>query len=148
MLKILNHNWSTQKKKSLNKGVTSYAPKDRTFLKTISLDTRVAIAGATQVCGYQELWKERFYGNNLDVDDNFLKHMVIMDMVKNNKNRRATMKEGKARRSRKRNKKIQKTQTLDKEAQKAGKHLMSGIVMNKAKKDSERTYEKCKQKPT
>ena len=58
------------------------------------------------------------------------------------------MKEGKARRSRKRNKKIQKTQTLDKEAQKAGKHLMSGIVMNKAKKDSERTYDICKQEPT
>ena len=101
MLKMLNHNCSTQKNKSLNKGVTSYAPKDRTFSKTISLDARIAITGATQVCGYQELWKEIFHGNNFDVDDNFLKHLEITNIVKNNKNRRAAMKEGKARRSRK-----------------------------------------------
>ena len=82
MLKMLNHNWSTQKNKSLNKGVTSYAPKDRQFLKTISLDTRVAITGATQVCGYQELWKEIFHGNNIDVDDNFFKHLDVTNIVK------------------------------------------------------------------
>ena len=58
MLKMLHHTWSTQKNKSLNKSVTCYAPKDRTYSKTNSLDTRVAIAGAIQVVGYYALWKK------------------------------------------------------------------------------------------
>ena len=58
MLRMLHHSWSTQKNESLNKSVSSYAPKDRTYSRTNSLDTRIAIAGAIKIVGYYQLWKK------------------------------------------------------------------------------------------
>ena len=85
MLKMLHHTWSTQKNESLNKSVTCYAPKDRTYSKTNSLDTRVAVAGAIQEVGYYSLWKQIFDFHCVRMDDSFKKYLKIMDLIKKNK---------------------------------------------------------------
>ena len=55
MLRMLHHSWSTQKNESLNKNVSSYAPKDRIYPRTNSLDTIITITGAIQIVGYHQL---------------------------------------------------------------------------------------------
>ena len=49
MLAQLCHPWSTQKNKAMNNSVNAYATKGKTYSLTTSLDTRVAIAAATQI---------------------------------------------------------------------------------------------------
>ena len=57
---MLHHPWSTQKNEAMNKSVSSYAPKDRTFSTTNSLLTRVSIAGAVQGANNFQVWTNIF----------------------------------------------------------------------------------------
>ena len=56
MLAMLNHPYETQQNKSMNASVAVYAPKNKTYGFTESIDARVAIAAATQNVGYHALW--------------------------------------------------------------------------------------------
>ena len=134
MLMMLHHPWSTQKNEALNKSVASYAPKDRTFSQTTSLDTRVGLAGATQVGGYLKLWKKIYESENMDVDENFSAHLRMMDTAKNNKNERAKTNKSKSRRSLGKYKKLKKAQELDRKAHKEGTEYASGVAIKKATK--------------
>ena len=50
-IRQLHHPWTTQTNEALNKSVSAYAPKDRTFPTTQSLRTRVDIAAYVQAAG-------------------------------------------------------------------------------------------------
>ena len=52
-LKMLHHSFSTKQKEAMNKSVSAFAPKGKTFSRTESLDTRVGIAAGIQVLGYE-----------------------------------------------------------------------------------------------
>ena len=53
-LSMLHHRWSAHANEELNKSVSAYAPKDRTFSSTKYLITRVPIAAGVQVTGYHD----------------------------------------------------------------------------------------------
>ena len=77
------------------------------------------------------------------MDENFKKHLKIMDLIKNKKNKRASTKEGKTRRTRKKYEKFKSVQKLDLEGQKAGLEYQAGVAVREAKKNTE---EKLKNK--
>ena len=58
MLKMLWHRYDTNVNEAMNRSVSSFAPKDRTFCRTMSLQTRVSIAAGVQILGHYRFWKE------------------------------------------------------------------------------------------
>ena len=56
-LEQLAHPFHTQCNEAMNQSVSCFAPKGKTFSKTESLDTRVAIAEGVQVLGYEFFWE-------------------------------------------------------------------------------------------
>ena len=121
-LTMLHHQWSTQTNEALNKSVSSYAPKDRTFCSTQSLATRVSIAAAVQIAGYHVFWTGVFRSLNLEVNDNLTAHLTQLDRSKEKRRIISATKEGKARRSKSRYEKLSHAHKQDMEAQKNGVH--------------------------
>ena len=70
MLVQLQHNWNTQKNEAMNTSVSFYAPKNKTYSTTQSLDTRVAIAAGVQILGYSSFGCRVFKMFELTVDEN------------------------------------------------------------------------------
>ena len=58
MLKMLWHQYDTNINEAMNRSVSSFAPKDRTFSRTMSLQTRVSIAAGVQIAGHYKFWKK------------------------------------------------------------------------------------------
>ena len=54
---------------AMNKSVSCFAPKGRTFSRTERLDTRVGIATGIEVLGYEVFWDEVFHKFDLVMDD-------------------------------------------------------------------------------
>ena len=130
---MLHHNWSTQTNEALNKSVSSYAPKDRTFCSTKSLMTRVSIAAGVQVQGYHIFWNEVFSNLNLDLNRNLSGHLEKLDKNKETRKRISATKEGKIRRSKSRYDKLSQAHRQDIDAQKNNTHYESGVAMKRAK---------------
>ena len=53
----------------MNKSVSCFAPKGKTFSRTESLDTRVGIAGGIQVLEYEMFWAKIFEGFDMIMDN-------------------------------------------------------------------------------
>ena len=68
-LKMLAHPYSTQSNEAINKSVSCFAPKAKTFLRTENLDTWLGIAAGIQVLGYEVFWDEVFHKFDLVMDD-------------------------------------------------------------------------------
>ena len=47
----MQHNWNTQKNEAMNTYVSFYAPKNKTYATTQSLDTHVEIAAGMHILG-------------------------------------------------------------------------------------------------
>jgi hypothetical protein len=60
LLKI-HHQMDSQKNEALNKSVTKYAPKDREYSKSKSLESRILIAGCTNNVGISCFYKRLFH---------------------------------------------------------------------------------------
>ena len=133
-LRQLHHPWTTQTNEALNKSVSSYAPKDRTFSTTKSLKTRVDIAASVQVSGQSVLWNRTLPRFNVKVNPTLDRHFRQMDVRKENKRRIARTNEGKIRRNKKRYEKFNNAFKLDQQAQKEGTHYQSGVATKKATK--------------
>ena len=58
MVSMLWHTHDTNLNKAMNRSVSSFAPKDRTFCKTMSLQTRVSIAAGVQILGHYHFWSK------------------------------------------------------------------------------------------
>ena len=116
----------------MNNSVASFGPKGKTYGKTESLDTRVAIAAGVQILGYELFWKQIFEELGLVFDDNLRKVLRRMQMDKDRKRKLAKTKEGKSKRSRNRTEKMWNVLTLDMQAQKAGIVYETGVALKTA----------------
>ena len=58
MLSMLWHTSDTNLNEAMNRSISSFAPKDRTFSRTMSLNTRVCIAVGVNILGHYEFWKK------------------------------------------------------------------------------------------
>ena len=134
MLKQLQHCWDTQKNEGLNTSVASYAPKHKHYSSTSSLDTRVAIAGAVQVLGYEGFWERVFDVLGLDIDDEVRDSWVVRDRIKNNKTVRERSIEGKSRRGKRKYKKLSDHQKAALESFKEELGYESGLALSAAAK--------------
>ena len=135
-LQQLAHPYSTQHNEAMNHSVAAFAPKGKTFSKTESLDTRVAIAACIQILGYTEFWRQIFCELSITFDDNLRHFLEKMDMKKQKKRQSAETKDGKTKRSRKRNEKLKDEHSKDMTAQKEGVMYESGIAMRAATKSA------------
>ena len=98
-LQMLHHPWSTQPNEALNRSVSAFAPKDRTFSKTESLRTRIDIAGAIRNVGNEEFIRRIFSKLGLNFDPNLKKFLRSIDIRRLKHKTRAATKEGKSKRS-------------------------------------------------
>ena len=128
-LLMLHHPWSTQKNEAMNKSVSSYAPKDRTFSTTKSLLTRVTIAGAVQGTNNLKVWRNVFRKIRLPLDPLLEQFFTNMDKHKAAKNKRQSTKEGKLRRSKRKRDALTTAHKDDMQSQKEGTKYESGIAM-------------------
>ena len=133
---MLAHPFSTQTNEAMNKSVSAFAPKGKTFSKTESLDARVAIAAGCQILGYEHFWEQIFEEFGIVMDPNLRSFLSSLETTKQKKKTRAQTKEGKTRRSRQRCAKlrteIQKTML----SQQDGMTYESGIAMKNAAKEA------------
>ena len=77
-LRMLAHPYTTQSNEAMNKSVSAFAPKEKTFSKTESLDTRVGIAAGIQILGYHDFWVLIFEDYGMRTDDNLRKFLKRM----------------------------------------------------------------------
>ena len=134
MLAMLNHPYDTQKNESMNASVAAYAPKNKTYGFTESIDARVAIAAATQIVGYYTLWLNIFRAFGLELDRNLKTALQRRDKRKNNVRQALNTKEGKAKRSRQRYEKFETAKTDFLNKMKTGMAYESGIALKHATK--------------
>ena len=66
----------------MNNSVNAYAGNGKTYSLTTSLDTRVAIATATQVLGYHQLWSRIYLAFGIELDGNLPTHLKSRDKAK------------------------------------------------------------------
>ena len=83
----------------MNKSVSAYAPKGKTFCTTDSLKVRVSVAGAIQVKGYEYTWDNIFTRSNLKMNQALQAVLQTMDDRKGRKREVANTKLGKRKRS-------------------------------------------------
>ena len=117
---MLHHPWNTQKYEAMNKSVSSYAPKDRTFSTTKSLLTIVPIAGTVQGFNNLRVWRNIFREIRLPLDQLLEQFFTNMDKHKAAKHKRQATKEGKLRRSSRKRDALKITHKDDMDAQKQG----------------------------
>ena len=144
MLEMLNHPYDTQKNESMNASVAAYAPKNKTYGFTDSINARVAIAAAVQIVGYVVLWTKIFQAFGLTLDHNLKTSLARRDKRKHRTRELLKTKEGKSKRSQQRYEKFDsaKHDFLDK--MKTGRAYGSGIALRHATKLAKQdvTYEK------
>ena len=59
-IKMLHHEYTTQSNEVLSKSVRAYAPENKTYSLTKSLEARLSIAAGSQIDGYHLLWKQLY----------------------------------------------------------------------------------------
>ena len=135
-LRMLAHPWSTQRNEALNNSVASYAPKNKSFCRTTSLKTRVGIASAVMVLGYEGFWTRVFEELKVDMDDNFRTTLRRRDTKKRKKSAKQRSKEGKIRRREKYLAAFTQSHKEQMHDAKTGKTYGSGIALKEAKKQA------------
>ena len=58
ILKMLWHEYDTNINEAINRSVSSFTSKDRTFSPIMSLQTRFSIAAGVQIAGHYKFWKK------------------------------------------------------------------------------------------
>ena len=144
---MLHHPWSTQKNEAMNKSVSSYAPKDRTFSTTKSLLTRVTIAGAVQGTTNLIVWRNVFRKIRLPLDPLLEQFFNNMDKHKAAKNKRQSTKEGKLRRSKRKRDALTTAHRDDMQSQKEGTKYESGIAMREKIRNAKTSMANNKRNP-
>ena len=134
MLSMLHHSYTTQINESLNKSVSSYAPKHKTYSLTKSLEARVGVAASVQIGGYEKFWHHTYKHFDLNFHNPLATALAKMDKDKSNKRKRAATKEGKRKRSASRHKKLNDAHKQDTADFKKGFSYESGVALAAAKK--------------
>ena len=76
--------------------VASFAPKSKTYSKTESLDSRVAIAAGIQILGYEIFWQEIYDEFGLEMDTNLRLFFRKLQQKKDKKPEMSGSNEGKS----------------------------------------------------
>ena len=134
MLRMLMHNFSTQKNESLNHSVATGAPKGKDYSQSPSLQTRVMLTGTAQIVGHYQLWKRLFSKFNLELDPNLIHHLKRKDIMKEKKKIEQNTKKYKAKRSSNRYAKFAEAHRSQLDEVKTGAMYESGIAVQLAKK--------------
>ena len=134
MLKMLMHNFSTQKNEALNHSVATSAPKGKDYSQSASLQTRVMLTGAAQIAGHYQLWKRLFLKFNLQLDANLIRHLKGKDETKEKKQIEQKTKEYKSRRSTNRYAKFAEAHRSQLDEVKTGAMYESGVAVRLTKK--------------
>ena len=79
ILKILNHEFDTQKNEAMNMSVAALAPKTKHYCTTTSLVIRVSIAAGVSIVGHATLWARIFKHMQLQMDENLLESLCLRD---------------------------------------------------------------------
>ena len=133
-IEMLCHPYDTQKNEAMNTSVASYAPKNKTYSLTDSLQCRVAIAAGVQILGYEKLWEKIFLALGLTFDDNLRSSLQTKDTHKVKKSQRAITKVGKIARGRARSEKFSAAKREYFEQLRTGMAYESGIALKEARK--------------
>ena len=120
----------------MNASVTAYAPKNKTYGFTESIDARLAIAAATQIVGYNALWFNIFLVFGLKLYRNLKMALLRSDIRKNKVRYVLKTKEGKAKRSHQRYEKYEKSKSDFLDKMKPGMAYESGIALKNATKQA------------
>ena len=147
-LRMLSHPYTTQKNESMNTSVASFAPKNKTYSKTESLDARVAIAAGIQILGYENFWAEIYDEFGLDMDDNLRQFFRKLQNKKDKKREVSESNEGKSRRSRRRHDKLKQELQRDMQDQKKGMQYESGVALRCAQTQSKSKLTHKNRNPT
>ena len=83
----------------MNTSVSYYAPKNKTYSKTQSLNMHVAIAAGVQILRYLGFWRRVFTAFELDMDDNLQKSLQYRNDKKGDKTIQEQSKVGKIKKS-------------------------------------------------
>ena len=84
-LRQLHHNFSTQHNEAMNNSVSAFAPKGKTYSKTESLETRVAIAACVQILGYELFWELVYKDFGVSFDGNLRNIIPHLNLPPSNK---------------------------------------------------------------
>lgn len=134
MLKMLMHNFSTQKNEALNHSVATGAPKGKDYSQSASLQTRVMLTGAAQIVGHYQLWKRLFSKFKLELDSNLIRHLKGKDGTKEKRQIEQNTKEYKSKRSTNRYAKFAEAHRSQLDEVKTGAMYESGVAVKLAKK--------------
>ena len=135
-LRMLNHPWSTQLNEAMNNSISSYAPKTKTFCRTMSLLTRVGIAAAIQALGYLKFWTLVFRELGIDMDDAFASSLKARDRKKAAKRVTQKSKKGKLVRRKDDFAKYTQSHVEQMDDAKTGKTYGAGVALATAKKQA------------
>ena len=146
-LRMIHHPHNTQSNEALNKSVSAYAPKHKTYSLTKSLEARVTIAASTQIDGYYNFWREAYDHFRLYFDDAFAANLRTLDRNKNRKRVLAASKEGKRKRLKVKHTKLTDTHKQDMEDRKRDLIYQSGVAMRDAQKVVKRSLAENERNP-
>ena len=82
MLAQCVHEYDTQKNEGMNTCVAKYAPKNKTYCKSISLETRVKVAAGIYTVGYHFFWSEVVKELQMDISPHFESYLLQRDEKK------------------------------------------------------------------
>ena len=123
------HPWSTQLNEALNHIVAKYAPKDRTYSTTMSLQNRISIVVGIHNCGHLEFWTEVFSNLRMNVNKDLVNNLSQQDNTKERKRKHNEKRETKIKRRRIQNEKMKDMMQKQKLDEIRGKTYQSGEAM-------------------
>ena len=82
MLKMTLHFFDTQKNEGMNMAIMKYAPKTKTYCKTLSLMARVSIAASVNSTGHETFWTTVLRRMNVKISPELQSRLIRLDTVK------------------------------------------------------------------
>ena len=92
------HGFSTQMNECLNNMISYYAPKNKTYGMTMSLQNRIAVVTGVHNLGHQDFWTRAFTSMQIPISQHFDDNLTRRDTTKSNKRKYNEKKETKAKR--------------------------------------------------
>jgi len=127
MLQQLHHTMDSQVNESINRVMTKYAPKDRTYCTTMALDYRLHLAVGAYIMGWEDFYTAVFKKLGIEMTKNTLSFFQKKDKRTKRLHLYYQSTAVKRRRAAIVNAKIKKLVEQDRKAQKAGNDYGTGI---------------------
>ena len=123
------HPFHTQLNESLNKVVSNYCPKDRTYATTMSFHNRISIVIGCHNLGHSHFWKQVFNRLELSMTSDLLDNLSQRDQSKDRKRKYNAKREVKLKRIKVQNEKMQEMMKKQKLDEIRGATYKSGVAL-------------------